>query len=151
MTWCGAPTIYYGDEVGLTGWTDPDNRRPYPWGHENTDILSYYKVMIAIHKKYKVIATGSLDYLYLENGLLCYGRWNSEEKLVVLVNNNDTARTVEVPIWRLAVFNGSTMYRIIMSMAQGYDDTVEKYHVKNSVITVSVPSKTAMVLANIIK
>jgi alpha-glucosidase len=151
MTWCGAPTIYYGDEVGLTGWTDPDNRRPYPWGHENTDILSYYKVMIDIHKKYKVIATGSLDYLYLENGLLCYGRWNNDEKLVVLVNNNDTARTVEVPVWRLAMFNGSTMYRIIMSMAQGYDDTVEKYHIKNSVITVTVPQKTAMVLANVIK
>ncbi len=35
MTWPGAPTLYYGDEAGLCGWTDPDNRRPFPWGHEN--------------------------------------------------------------------------------------------------------------------
>ena len=31
MTWPGAPTVYYGDEAGVTGWTDPDNRRPFPW------------------------------------------------------------------------------------------------------------------------
>ena len=32
MTWPGAPTIYYGDEAGVCGWTDPDSRRTYPWG-----------------------------------------------------------------------------------------------------------------------
>ena len=31
MTWVGAPTVYYGDEAGVCGWTDPDNRRTYPW------------------------------------------------------------------------------------------------------------------------
>ncbi len=35
MTWPGAPTIYYGDEAGLCGFTDPDNRRTYPWGRED--------------------------------------------------------------------------------------------------------------------
>ena len=35
MTWVGAPTVYYGDEAGVCGFTDPDNRRTYPWGHEN--------------------------------------------------------------------------------------------------------------------
>ena len=39
MTWPGAPTLYYGDEAGLTGWTDPDNRRTYPWGHEDTALI----------------------------------------------------------------------------------------------------------------
>ena len=32
MTWPGAPTLYYGDEAGVCGWTDPDSRRTYPWG-----------------------------------------------------------------------------------------------------------------------
>ena len=35
MTWPGAPTVYYADEAGQVGWTDPDNRRTYPWGHED--------------------------------------------------------------------------------------------------------------------
>ena len=42
MTWVGAPTLYYGDEAGLCGFTDPDNRRTYPWGRENKELLNFY-------------------------------------------------------------------------------------------------------------
>ena len=52
MTLPGAPTVYYGDEAGLTGWTDPDNRRTYPWGRENVDLIEFYKKAIKFHKKY---------------------------------------------------------------------------------------------------
>ena len=45
MTWVGAPTVYYGDEVGLCGFTDPDNRRTYPWGHEDQELLAFHKEM----------------------------------------------------------------------------------------------------------
>ena len=38
MTWVGAPTIYYGDEAGVCGFTDPDNRRTYPWGKEDQEL-----------------------------------------------------------------------------------------------------------------
>ena len=51
MTWVGAPTIYYGDEVGLCGFTDPDNRRTYPWGREDKELLEFHKEMIRIHKE----------------------------------------------------------------------------------------------------
>ena len=40
MTWPGALTLYYGDEAGLCGFTDPDNRRTYPWGRENRDLIN---------------------------------------------------------------------------------------------------------------
>ncbi|MFR5730855.1 MAG: alpha-amylase family glycosyl hydrolase [Clostridium sp.] len=40
MTWPGAPTLYYGDEAGVCGWTDPDNRRTYPWGFEDFELIS---------------------------------------------------------------------------------------------------------------
>ena len=49
MTWPGAPTIYYGDEAGVCGWTDPDNRRTYPWGHEDEELIQFHKDMIRIH------------------------------------------------------------------------------------------------------
>ncbi len=59
MTLPGAPTLYYGDEAGVCGWTDPDNRRTYPWGHENFEILEFYRETIAIHRQHKVFKTGS--------------------------------------------------------------------------------------------
>ncbi len=50
MTWPGAPTVYYGDEAGVCGWTDPDNRRTYPWGHEDMRLIAFHKEAIRIHK-----------------------------------------------------------------------------------------------------
>ena len=43
MTWPGAPTIYYGDEAGLCGFTDPDNRRTYPWGKEDIVLIDFHR------------------------------------------------------------------------------------------------------------
>lgn len=63
MTWPGAPTLYYGDEAGVTGWTDPDNRRTYPWGREDQALIEYHRQMIRIHKEHQALITGSLKYL----------------------------------------------------------------------------------------
>ena len=54
MTWPGAPTIYYGDEAGVCGFTDPDNRRTYPWGREDKELIQFHKDMIRIHKRKSV-------------------------------------------------------------------------------------------------
>ena len=51
MTWGGAPTVYYGDEAGVCGFTDPDNRRTYPWGHEDQMMIAFHRDMIKIHKE----------------------------------------------------------------------------------------------------
>ena len=41
----GVPSIYYGDEAGLQGWKDPFNRRCYPWGNEDTELVEYTRQM----------------------------------------------------------------------------------------------------------
>ena len=64
MTWPGAPTLYYGDEAGQVGFTDPDNRRTYPWGQEDQELIRFYKEMIAVHRRFPVLAMGSLKFLY---------------------------------------------------------------------------------------
>ena len=51
MTWPGSPVIYYGDEAGVCGFTDPDSRRTYPWGHEDKELIDFYRAMIRIHKQ----------------------------------------------------------------------------------------------------
>lgn len=70
MTWVGAPTVYYGDEVGLCGFTDPDNRRTYPWGHEDQELLAFHKEMIRIHKTEKPLRKGSIK--LLAAGRICW-------------------------------------------------------------------------------
>ena len=51
MTWPGSPGIYYADEAGQVGWTDPDSRRTYPWGNENKHLIEYHKSVISLRNK----------------------------------------------------------------------------------------------------
>lgn len=147
LTWIGAPTIYYGDEAGLTGWTDPDNRRTYPWGHEDMEILNFYKEMIKIHKEYKCLSTGSTDYLFMDYGIMCYGRWDDKDKIAVVLNNNDFEKEVVVPMWRTECFDGEGVERIISSDANGYTMEKEDYVVEKGCITVKVPPFSSNIYA----
>ena len=81
MTWPGAPTLYYGDEAGLCGWTDPDNRRTYPWGREDQNLIQYHRDIIAIHKDEEALMKGSLKYLYGGFKVIGYGRFTDTEKM----------------------------------------------------------------------
>ena len=99
MTLPGAPTLYYGDEAGVCGWTDPDNRRTYPWGHENFEILEFYREAIAIHRQHKVFKTGSYKPLVEQRDLLCYGRFDMDNAAFVAINTSDTDKKVSIPTW----------------------------------------------------
>ena len=74
MTWPGAPTVYYGDEAGVCGFTDPDNRRTYPWGHEDQELIAFHREMIRIHKRYPVFREGSVQMLEWRENVLAYAR-----------------------------------------------------------------------------
>jgi alpha-glucosidase len=87
MTWPGMPTLYYGDEAGLCGFTDPDDRRPYPWGREDRLLLSFHKEIIRLHKAYSCLRFGSLKPLLSEEGMIAYARFDSESALAVVLNN----------------------------------------------------------------
>ena len=119
MTWPGAPTIYYGDEVGLTGWTDPDNRRTYPWGTEDEVLLGLHKDMAKIRKAHTALRNGSLEMLHGEFGVLVYARWDKQARLVTIINNNHEPRTLYVPVWRAEVLDGH-MQVLIQTHHDGY-------------------------------
>lgn len=74
MTFPGVPCIYYGDEAGLEGYTDPLNRRTYPWGRENQELLSWHKGMVKIRNDYAVLRTGEWFSLYAERDVYGYAR-----------------------------------------------------------------------------
>jgi cyclomaltodextrinase / maltogenic alpha-amylase / neopullulanase len=90
MTMPGVPMIYYGDEVGITGGKDPKNRKTYPWGNENKDILKFYKDITVIRNKFDALKRGSIEFHNVDEDVLCYDRTFNQEKIIVVVNRNDT-------------------------------------------------------------
>lgn len=148
MTWVGAPTIYYGDEAGQCGFTDPDNRRTYPWGNEDQEMIAFHKELIRIHKNYEVFRTGSLQWLLKEENLLAYGRFNSEDQFVVIINHSSELREVRVPVWILGVPVKSDMRRLIYSYEKGYTTEFDEIHVVDGEIVVNMGSYSALIAKN---
>ncbi len=120
MTWIGSPTIYYGDEAGLTGWTDPDNRRPFPWGKENKSLIEYHKVLIQMRKKHPALRYGSLQKLAGEFGLLAYGRFDQQEKLAVVFHNLQEEKELVLSVWQMGVEKEGLMEVILETNQEGF-------------------------------
>lgn len=86
MTLPGVPLIYYGDEAGLTGGKDPSNRKSYPWGKENKDILEFYKKVASIRATEEVLKNGEIEFLEFNNGILGFERTLNKDRIIVIVN-----------------------------------------------------------------
>ncbi len=149
MTWMGAPTIYYGDEAGVCGWTDPDNRRTYPWGNEDRDLIDFHKEMIRIHKDYDALRTGSLIYLTNEKDLIGFGRFDEKDKFFVLVYTGNERREVKVPVWRLEMEDGERMVSMIYSDTQGYSVAAQHYDVADGCVTVELGAEGAIIVKSV--
>lgn len=138
MTWGGSPTIYYGDEAGVCGWTDPDSRRTYPWGKEDREMIRFHKEMIRIHKDYKVFRIGSLIYLHCENGLIGYGRFTDRERVFVLVQSGGSDREIEVDVWRLGAEDGEQMSCMMSTSDSGFHMTAQTCRVEDGKVKVFI-------------
>ena len=149
MTWPGAPTVYYGDEAGVCGWTDPDNRRTYPWGHEDKQMLQFHKEAIRIHKSSTALRTGSYKMLYTAWGILGYGRFDKNERYAVIVNNTQETVNVAVPVWQIGVADGSRMEQQLMSVAESFTKVPDIYVVTDGYLMVAMPRTSAVILRDI--
>ena len=99
MTWPGNPCIYYGDEAGVCGFTDPDSRRPYPWGREDRDLLKFYRDLVSLRKKYPVFRNGSTRMIYSQNEVFAYTRFTDKEQAYVVISASDDGQIIELPVW----------------------------------------------------
>lgn len=149
MTWIGAPTVYYGDEAGVCGFTDPDNRRTYPWGHEDQQMLGFHKEMIRIHKEHEALRTGAVVMLHCEKNILAYGRFTEEEQIIVILNNRSELAEVTVPVWKAEVPVKTNMRRLMYSYKDGYTTEYEKYLIRDGELVVNMGAYSALVVETI--
>jgi alpha-glucosidase len=146
MTWPGAPTVYYGDEAGVCGFTDPDNRRTYPWGNEDKELIQFHREMIRIHKENEELKTGSLKYVDGDYNIIAYSRFNLKERCIVIVNNNDHEIMKEFSTWDSGIPRECVMQRLIETSGEGYTTEPGEYYVVSGKVRVQLPKFSAIVL-----
>lgn len=147
MTWPGAPTIYYGDEAGVTGWTDPDNRRTYPWGREDRQMIAYHRALIRIHKSHEALMKGSLKYLQGACNVIGYGRFTNREKMVVLINCGQSSAEINVSVWEIGVTPEEEMEEILFTGEKDYRaEQKERYPVRGGVLKMTLSPVSAILL-----
>jgi len=149
MTWPGAPTVYYGDEAGLCGWTDPDSRRTFPWGREDTELIRYHKELIKIHRDYDTLKKGSLKFLAGSHGIICYGRFDRNHRFVIAINNNDTWETVDIPVWELGSNDQDNMVRLVETSEEGFDLSAILYRPEKGVISLRLRPHAGVCMKNL--
>ncbi len=151
LTWPGSPTIYYGDEAGVCGFTDPDSRRTYPWGQEDHLLIEFHKRMIAMRKKYPILRNGSLQFVWNDYQGICYGRFSHEEQILVIINNQNESRIADIEAWRTGVSRSrDTIFtRIMFSYMNGFTEAPDRMRAKAGVLKVNMPSYSVMILHHI--
>ncbi len=147
MTWPGAPTIYYGDEAGVCGFTDPDNRRTYPWGHEDKELINYHRDLIKMHKENEEFLSGSLRFLHKDFNVIAYGRFTDSSKSVVIINNNDESKELDIKFgWQIGAMDECVLESIMYSDFEGYNTKAFTYATESGRLRIKLRKKCAIVL-----
>jgi glycosidase len=139
----GAPNIYYGAEVGMTGGPDPENRSPMRWDLMKADNpeMAWMKQLIALRKSHRALRVGDFRLVESEN-LFAFERYTDRvlETVVVLTNPTDHVVTERVMIANAHLMDGTPMVDVFN--AEGKAVTT----IGSGFTTVAVPPKTALVL-----
>lgn len=98
MTYPGAPMVYYGDEIGMTGEMDPDCRKAFPWDntHWDSQMLGFYQRCISMRKAHPALRDGEFKVLYAQDDVMAYMRSKGEENLLVVLNRSRETRHVDI-------------------------------------------------------
>jgi glycosidase len=98
----GMPTVYYGDEVGVTGDDDPDDRRTYPWtdtgGTPDESLRSWYSSLALLRRDVAALTAGDLRVLYAGDGVVAYGRKTTSQAAITVVNATGSPKTAQIPL-----------------------------------------------------
>ena len=145
FTWIGNPTIYYGDEAGLCGFTDPDNRRSYPWGREDMQMLEFHRDIGQIYHAYPMLRTASLTRLACDNDLLlAYSRFTDDEQMIVIINNTEEVISSSILLWQAGILGDTSLQRLLCSYETGYDKLQPEYKVTDGAFDIRISSHSTV-------
>lgn len=146
FTYVGAPSIYYGDEIGMKGGEDPDCRRAFPWDEKqwNADLRAFVKSLASIRKTHPALRRGEYRELYHHDrdGLYVFLRKDDHhhpEAMIVAINNSNAAVVRNVP----ATHSGWPTGASVRDLLTGKKYTVESH----SIVNVRLPSRSGAILA----
>ena len=140
FTYAGAPTVYYGDEIGMVGSDDPDDRRAFEWGQGNEQLVKYYAKLANIRKNYKALRTGSVAPITTDNAaVLGYVRSDEDDTLVVLGNNGNEALTYTLDLAEIGLASGVTYTDLI-------NGTVYEVSADASTVDIVIPANSGIIL-----
>ena len=132
----------------MVGFTDPDNRRTYPWGNENRDLIEFYRSVIRVHHGCAPFLNGSLKELGGGYHSISYGRFTDTEQVIVAVNSGEDPLAVEIPCWEIGVpkDTDSEMVSLLKTTEDGFTDEDDRYHVINGILTLDMAPYEAIIL-----
>ncbi|MGL4773366.1 MAG: glycoside hydrolase family 13 protein [Clostridium sp.] len=93
----GVPLIYYGDEVGLLGGKDPSNRKSFPWGDENKEVMNTYKKFISIRNEEVALKSGDFKIIGTSNEILIIERQSKGEIITAVINFSNQDQDSFIP------------------------------------------------------
>ena len=142
FTYLGTPGIYYGDEYGMEGGADPDDRRTFDWSRANAGnaTVALTHVLVSIRKRYPALRSGSFMTLVTDDthGIYAFGRFDAHHRLAVVLNNTANTETVTIPAWQLSMVNGTRVTDLLL--------TNTGYEVIRGKLTVSVKGHHGVIL-----
>ena len=150
FTMPGAPTVFYGDEVGMTGDDDPDDRRTYPWpgrggGSQDMALFAHYQSLADARANLPALTDGDLRLLLADDaaGTLAYGRATDAQAAVVAINRGAVGRTLTIPVAGYLP-DGTTLSIEVAANAPASGSAT----VVDGELVVTLPPRSAAVLAS---
>lgn len=134
FTYPGSPAIYYGDEIGLTGGSDPDCRKTFPWDESkwNNSLRQWVRKLTWTRKDRNVLRYGEMKFLELDNkDCVGYSRKTQEDLALILINPSENRQEISVT---LGADHSVTAYRSVFEL--------QTHSVINGVVKISLPPLT---------
>jgi cyclomaltodextrinase / maltogenic alpha-amylase / neopullulanase len=140
MTYPGAPSIFYGDEIGIEGALDPASRRGMPWDRSqwDTDLFDYFKRAIKLRNEQPVLRHGRLTTIYAEGDVYAMARHDDSQALIVALNTGEQPAEVTLPVGDY-VKNGESLTSVFGPEL--------RTDVGDGMITITLPAREGVVLA----
>lgn len=114
FTYPGVPCVYYGDEIGMVGTHDPDNRRCMIWDQSawNSDLLAYFKLLMRLRRSSPALSHGGFQLLYAEGDTLAFMREDPRERLLIVARRAED-ELAALPVRYAALPDGARLHELL--------------------------------------